>query len=282
MGGAQVAFLPDGRRLHLHHGPIDLIIGAEGPGRRGAFERAAARFDGVLDGLVAELDLLRRPVGVDRPQGRVARAMWAAVRPFAPAFVTPMAAVAGAVADEIMRAARAGAGVHRIHVNNGGDIAFFLAAGQSLTAAIADGSGDRVVISEAMAPRGLATSGWRGRSHSLGIADSVTVLAADAARADAAATMIANRVDLPGHRAITRRPACEIAPDSDLGALRVTVAVGPLTRDETAAALARGADHAADLLARGLIDAARLTLNDQRRTVGAPLFPGMPKEVHHA
>ena len=47
--------------------------------------------------------------------------------------------------------------------------------------------------------RGIATSGWRGRSFSLGIADAVTVLAATAAEADAAATMIANAVDLPGH-----------------------------------------------------------------------------------
>ena len=65
--------------------------------------------------------------------------------------------------------------------------------------------------------RGIATSGWRGRSFSLGIADAVTVLADRAAAADAAATIIANAVDLPGHPAIVRVPACELAPDSDLG-----------------------------------------------------------------
>ena len=53
--------------------------------------------------------------------------------------------------------------------------------------------------------RGIATSGWRGRSFSLGIADAVTVLAATAAEADAAATVIANAVDLPGHPAIDTR-----------------------------------------------------------------------------
>ena len=65
--------------------------------------------------------------------------------------------------------------------------------------------------------RGVATSGWRGRSFSLGIADAVTVLAATAAAADAAATIIANAVDLPGHPAIARRPASELEDDSDLG-----------------------------------------------------------------
>ena len=35
-----------------------------------------------------------------------------------------------------------------------------------------------------MPHRGVATSGWRGRSHSLGIADSVTVVARNAAAAD--------------------------------------------------------------------------------------------------
>jgi hypothetical protein len=65
--------------------------------------------------------------------------------------------------------------------------------------------------------RGIATSGWRGRSFSLGIADSVTVLAATAAEADAAATIIANAVDVAHAGIIVRRPACSLKDDSDLG-----------------------------------------------------------------
>ena len=81
--------------------------------------------------------------------------------------------------------------------------------------------------------RGIATSGWRGRSFSLGIADAVTVLAATAAKADAAATIIANAVDLPNHAAITRVPAREIAPDNDLGERLVTRAVGISARTKS-------------------------------------------------
>lgn len=291
--GPQARFLPDGKRLHLHHGPIDLILGAEGPGRDAALRGAAQRFDTVLDELVGELDLLRRPVAdraEDRAgptgaatQGRIARAMHQAVLPFAAEIVTPMAAVAGAVADEILRVMVQAGGLHRAYVNNGGDVAFHLAPGQSMTAAIAAGQGAGITLSADNPVRGVATSGWRGRSHSLGIADSVTVLAASAAAADAAATLIANRVDLPGHAAIARRPARDLSPDSDLGGRLVTVGVGPLTPTDIETALERGADFAHRALSRGLIHAAMITLGPAQRVVAVPeLMESLGQEVEHA
>lgn len=257
--------LPDGVRLHLHHGPIDLILWADDAARAGAYARATRRFATVLKELVAELPDLRR---ADPPplRGGVARRMQAATAPFLPEFVTPMAAVAGAVADEVLSVMAADPGLRKAYVNNGGDIALHLAPGERLTAAMAGG---RVAVEAAAPWRGIATSGWRGRSHSLGIADAVTVLAGTAAAADAAATLIANAVDLPGHPAVRRRPACELAPDSDLGHRLVTVGVGVLTPAETAAALDRGAAAAADYLARGLIGAAFLMLDGQTRSLGA-------------
>ena len=106
--------------------------------------------------------------------------------------------------------------------------------------------------------RGVATSGWRGRSFSLGIADAVTVLARTRRVADAAATLIANAVDLPGHPAIRRAPARDLDPQSDLGERLVTVAVGPLTRDEIDAALRPALAEAELWRDRGLIEAAAL------------------------
>ena len=166
-----------------------------------------------------------------------------AVQNFHPEFLTPMAAVAGSVADEIIAAMRAAADLDKAYVNNGGDIAVHLAPGNEMRAAIAGtghGLADRLAISAADPVRGIATSGWRGRSFSLGIADAVTVLAKDAAAADAAATLIANAVDLPGHGAIIRQPANELSPDSDLGDRLVTTDVGPLTPIEIEDALGRG------------------------------------------
>ncbi|TIX03540.1 MAG: UPF0280 family protein, partial [Mesorhizobium sp.] len=110
----------------------------------------------------------------------------------------------------------AGRRLDRAYVNNGGDSALHLGSGQSMTLAIAGtghGLADRIAIHAEDGVRGVATSGWRGRSFSLGIADAVTVLARTGAEADAAATLIANAVDLPGHRAIERVHARDIVPD---------------------------------------------------------------------
>lgn len=264
----QVQWLGDGR-LHLQHGPIDLICQAWGDAEavQAGYRAALARFTGILEELVAELPALRAEnAALHDP---VARVMAAAVAPFRPAFITPMAAVAGAVAQTIL-AELAQPGVVRAYVNNGGDIAVHLGRGEGLTCAMAQGG--RVTLRSDMAARGIATSGWRGRSWSLGIADAVTVLARTAAMADAAATMVANAVDLPGHGAIDRRPAHSLQADSDLGDRLVTVAVGALTAAETGRALAAGLDFARELEARGLIEGAALFLQGDIMTCGRLAF----------
>jgi ApbE superfamily uncharacterized protein (UPF0280 family) len=277
-------YLPNGRRLHFHDGPIDLILEAFGaPAEIEAAYRAAAhRFVAVLDELCDELPLLRsaaRPDG-PRPLGRVAQRMADAVAPFAArCFITPMAAVAGAVAEEILAAMTDAASLSRAYVNDGGDIALHLAFGESFAIGMVERP-DRpslfgtARIEAAQPVRGIATSGWRGRSFSLGIADAVTVLAASAAQADAAATILANAVDLPGHPAITRVPASEIAPDNDLGDRQVTCAVGELTPDEVERALAAGQAAADELIADALIQAAALNLCGQIAVCSAALQAG--------
>lgn len=258
----QAALLPDGKRLHLQHGPIDLIIGCDGEGAqvRRAYMAARARFDGLLEQLVEELALLRTEIPRDgfSLAGPVAQRMQAAVKPHWRARVTAMAAVAGSVADEMLTAMLKAASLRRAYVNNGGDIALHLATGERFSIASANGL---VTVTAADGVGGIATSGWRGRSQSLGIADSVSVLARTAAQADVAATLIANAVDLPGNASIKRVPASELSPDSDLGERPVTVDVGPLDAAKTAAALTSGEAVAQDIQRRGLIIAASLGLN---------------------
>jgi ApbE superfamily uncharacterized protein (UPF0280 family) len=162
----------------------------------------------------------------------------------------------------------------RAYVNDGGDIALHLAQGEAFSIGMVDRPDrpslfGRATIGAADRVRGVATSGWRGRSFSLGVADAVTVLAASAAIADAAATLIANAVDIPGHPAIERTPARDLDPQSDLGERRVTVAVGPLTSDEIGDALAAGAAEAEFWRRAGLIEAAALRLGEQTRLVGS-------------
>ncbi|WP_028347403.1 UPF0280 family protein [Bradyrhizobium murdochi] len=275
----QIALLPDGKRLHLQDGPIDLIIEAKGSERnvRAAYEAAARRFTGLLDELCEELIELRKAVDPARStlNGDVARRMHAAVAPFAGEhFITPMAAVAGSVAEEILGAMLGTARLDRAYVNNGGDIALHLTRGEQFTVGLMDRPHHHGVMQtiriEADDPaRGIATSGRHGRSFSLGIADAVTVLARTASQADAAATIIANAVDLPGHPAIIRCPANELQPDSDLGARLVTRDVGVLRESEIDDALRAGVSRAQQLLAAGLIEGAALRLLGETAVVGA-------------
>jgi uncharacterized protein len=263
-----------GNRLHLAHGPIDLVIQASGPDLavERAYRAAASRFAGLLECLVSVLARLRQPVGDPAGLPPPALLMHAATAPLADRFITPMAAVAGAVADTLMAAIRATPGIERAYVNNRGDIAVHLAPGRTI---------DIGVVPELRRPLmaaairlcqedgigGVATSGWAGRSFSLGIADAVTVLARTAARADAAATLIANAVDT-NDPAIRRAPAATLDPDSDLGWRLVTVDVGRLTKEAVAVALDNGARYAETLLERGLIHGAMLVLQGKARVVG--------------
>lgn len=283
MAGATAYYL-DGHadgRLHLQHGPIDLVIGIDGPAghltaqRRLAYEAAHGRFATILDELVAELPLLRRPArrGGPAAAGATARRMFAAVLPFADShFITPMAAVAGAVADEILAAMlqpfSADDRPSRIHVNNGGDIALHLDPGAEYRVRMAREDGisfGDFAITHKDQSRGIATSGRGGRSLSMGIADSVTVIAADAASADAAATLIANAVDLPGHPAIKRSRAIDVVDDSDLGERLVVTCSGALSGDDIATALAAGLRQAEDFIEQGLVDRAALFLRNEGR-----------------
>ncbi|MBX3581826.1 MAG: UPF0280 family protein [Rhizobiaceae bacterium] len=293
MTGPQAALLPDGRRLHLNHGPIDLVVEAFGQAGEveAAYTQAIDRFQTVLTELVEELPALRSasPPTPRLFRSRTAQRMEAAVSPLAGrTFITPMAAVAGSVADEILSSLVAGRRLEKAYVNNGGDSALHLAPGFSMRLAIAgtgNGLADTVAVSAEDAVRGVATSGWRGRSLSLGIADAVTVLARSGAEADAAATIIANAVDLPGHAAITRVPANSLSPDSDLGDILVTTDVGALSSGDVAAALENGLAIAQDLRRNRLIEAAALFLNGEDRICGdvgedRPAGRGLKNEMH--
>lgn len=272
--GPLARILPDGQRLHLQHGPSDLIISAEGDRAR-AYDTAMTRFETIIAEVVAELPALRRMISplTTRPDGAVAKRMHDAALSFANGrYLTRMAAVAGAIADEILAAMTEAAELKRAYVNNGGDIALHLAPGQSYRTAIKGYDGvdlGRVEITANDPVRGIATSGRHGRSLSRGIADSVTVLAGCAAQADVAATLVANAVDLADHPAIMRRPAQDIVDDSDLGALPVVSRCGRLGTAECADALAKGRRLAGVFQSRGLIAGAGLFLQGFAATSGA-------------
>ena len=288
------------QRWHFQHGPIDLVIGIYGPSLviDEAIEQAWARFEQILPELVAELAFLKAPVptGIGdvsafrapQPMGPIARRMFESCTPYGQldkTFLTPMAAVAGCVAQEVIGYLQA-PGIEKAWVNNGGDIAWY--------ASHANPSVFKVGIPElpeaaAITLRatdqcwGVATSGWRGRSQSFGIADSVTVIARHAGQADVAATLIANQVSLGdrmvSHPKIVQKPANQVKDESDLGDRLVTVEVGRLSSSEIQGALDAGEKYALDLLSRDWIQGAVLSLQGQFRICGG-FLPQVLEDDH--
>jgi ApbE superfamily uncharacterized protein (UPF0280 family) len=285
---------------HFAWGPIDLIIGAQAHCVENeklveqAHDRAWVKFQGILPELVQELSMLKQEIQTDtiNPfKGSIARSMWQACQPHLPYFITPMAAVAGAVADEMIKSYQTNS-IRKAWVNNGGDIAVHLAPNQSIPIGIcadADRAYDKLqssssftldgqfTISASDPVRGIATSGWQGRSFSMGIADSVTVLAHNAACADAAASMIANAVNVEDSR-ILRRRASDVKDDSDLGERLITVHVPTLEFDLIEQAIENGQLVAQALKDQGLIWGAILSCQQQVNYVMDRQYP-MPVKL---
>ena len=281
MQGSVAALLDDGEKLHLQHGPIDLIVGVDCENkndRMHAFGLAAKRFESLLEGLTTELDYLRMELGKKDwiPQDPVAKRMVVATSSFYDGnFLTPMIAVAGSVADEILESMLNLKTIKRAYVNNGGDIAVHLSKDQKFSIAVMNTKRQKlgkISISADNNIKGIATSGTSGRSHTFGIADSVTVLAESAAHADVAATLIANEINLPDHSKIERTPANELQPDTDLGNRKVVTHVPKLNKNEIDQALKFGKEFANSLIQSKKISSAGLFLQNQHCIVGEKYF----------
>ncbi len=274
-GGAVAAVLKDGR-LHLQHGPIDLIIQANGGPEnvKIAYQAMTERFATVLDELVLELEPLRQEASfVQKVEGLIAQRMLRAAKKFSGEFVTSMAAVAGSVADEIAEVGWKSTSLAKLYVNNGGDIAFRASNSEEVVIGVAKSVVDPTLIgrlhfTSKSNSRGVATSGFGGRSRTFGIADAVTVVSSCAADADVAATLIANRVSLGDHPQVKSVAANAVDDSSDLGNRLVTSSVGELTTQEIETALDNGAQIAKVLCSDARIDGAFLALRGSVRSVG--------------
>jgi uncharacterized protein len=255
-------------KSHWQHGPIDIVMDLHGSIEQvNAAKRAMwLRFPLCLPELVSELAALRSSCfSLENHSftGAVAKRMHYAVRPFNAQFITPMAAVAGSVAQELLNIAK-NFDLKKIIVNNGGDVAIYGLASETITIAMLAPAGIAEFFFNEVREFGVATSGWSGRSFSLGIADAVTVVARTASQADAAATMIANAVGpLMQHKAIYRSPASSLKDDTDLGDQLVTTKVEMLPKNMVLQALSQGEIYARQLLRRDLILSASLSLQGE-------------------
>ena len=250
-------------RLFLQHGPINIVLEAIGIDKDLAYQNVKGYFETLLEQLVLDMELLKEEVVFNRKfNNKISQSMQDATERYSPAFITPMAAVAGSIADNILRVLINNTNLEKAYVNNGGDVSFYLNKNQIMKTSLAAIPNMIAEIKYKDKSRGIATSGWRGKSFSRGIADSVTVLADNAAMADAAATMIGNAVDIYNHPKIKKQPANEMYEDSDLKNLLITVEVGLLTKVEIKEALKNGYQTALQYIDKDLINTALIQLSE--------------------
>ena len=253
--------------MFIEVGPASIVVTGRKGGESCAFDKSEV--EGCLVRVLAEIGdwlpvLRQKGCRITRTlnMSPVARSMVEAVMAIDGSTMTPMAAVAGAVADTVKeRLLRED--IDFLSVNNGGDISLFSRGGRTMRIGIGDiGSGapvQYVLKIDGIEQCGVATSGFGGRSFTLGLADTATVIAATGAIADAAATMICNETNVETDRVIRKRGA-EMDPCSDIGEEWVTVEIGALDDALVGEALDRGIACARQLKERSAILDAVITL----------------------
>lgn len=276
-------------RVRVERGPVSLVLSAwkGGSPQAEVCLRAGALVDDILRTITAVLPALSRPwplsspgefpaaeggAGAPETVRLVPLRMWQAARDTGHPEMTPMCAVAGAVADALADVVFAALGgpasvsgdAVRVVVSNGGDVSLRLTPGSSVTVGLVPALSapgiDEVITVRAEEPvRGVATSGLGGRGLTQGVADAVTVFAAGGALADALATRLCNasRLESPRVRCV---PAEVLRPGCDIAGLPVTAHVGALTREEKEAALVGINRAAGPLLASGKLHALRASV----------------------
>jgi uncharacterized protein len=259
--------------MFIEIGPASLVVEGQKDGRTFRFDRQTIekRIKEILDDIANFLPLLKQKACRIRNTSHlpeVVRKMVEAAKLVDEATLTPMAAVAGAVSDEIKSFLK-DLGLDMISVNNGGDISVHNKFGKALRIGIGDinaGRGTAYSLKiEGLRDYGLATSGFGGRSFTLGVADIGTVVAETGAIADAAATFICNRTDVETKKVVRRR-ASEIDPLTDIPDELVTVSVGELDRGLVLKALENGIEAAHSLKKGNVIHDAIVILGKETAT----------------
>jgi uncharacterized protein len=102
-----------------------------------ACSRAANEAIGFLEQIAKHMDMVKAPARMiaEPPRHLLIHGMWSAVTEVGDPDLTPMAAVAGTIADATADFLL-GQGLTRIVVNNGGDVAIRLSAGETVTVGI--------------------------------------------------------------------------------------------------------------------------------------------------
>lgn len=250
--------------LEVQHGPLSLRIRARSDGSTDtvAAEEAAKAALGALEELAPQRLMLATPAWRLRPSpgwSRVLRLMVDAAVQTGDHTLTPMAAVAGSIAQVALEAG-ARVGVGTMIVENGGDIALMVAPGDSVRIGVAESIERRrpthvVTIDSSSGIGGICTSGLGGRSFTQGVAEAAVAVSRTAALADACATVLGNATNVT-HPAVEQRRARDLDPTTDIPDLLVTTRVGSLPHDVVSRSLEQAASAGRLLLAGGALQGA--------------------------
>ena len=271
----------------VDHGPVYLKIRTESAGQpvhEAAVQGAQAAIT-ALEEVARFLDVAKgedqgSALASDYPA--VLRRMISAVRAVGDSTLTPLAAVAGAIAD-VAAEASVRQGANKVVVDNGGDIAIRIKGSESVTVGIVtDSSHDscsyKVRIDASSGIKGVATSGLGGRGFTKGIASAAVALCSSGALADACATYLANAATIE-HAAIQRCLAEQIDPNTDIRGHKVVLEVGHLPEEACRQALATCVSEIDRLIRKGILLGALIAVRGlvavRRKTIERCCMPGM-------
>lgn len=259
----------DSRLVEAVSGPMRLRIQAwkEGQPRIEPAGKAAEESFGFLEQIAGQRGLLSRPVLriEDVPGDELAASMAESTLLIGDTDLTPMAAVAGTIADRVADRLFE-QDLDRVIVENGGDVSIRLAGKErvqiGLRPRVESSEISHVLTLDAEQPSwGVTTSGFGGRSLTRGIASAVVCVADRAGVADAASTAIANAC-LVEHEAITQVPAATLDPDTDIPDVPVTLRLGDIGPEVWRTAGQNGLSRAKQLIDREILSGSAIFIGN--------------------
>ncbi len=230
----------ENNKLYIENGPTNIIAEVFSSEKKEIYNFICEYSSKFLKDLSLEIETLKRPTDKNCFKSEIANKMFHATKLFLPNFITPMASVAGSISELLLLKVLEKFNINKIYINNGGDISLYISKNDKFNFSIGGDTSYIVEYSNTDGLGGIATSGWNGRSFSMGIADSVTVIAEKASIADAAATIICNKIDLKNSNKIKKAIANHLYEETDLNDKLITVSVEKLTEHEILQAIFNG------------------------------------------
>ncbi|MFL2822295.1 MAG: UPF0280 family protein [Alphaproteobacteria bacterium] len=256
-------------KLFMENGPTNIIAEAFSSKKIEIYNFICEYSSKFLKDLSFEIETLKKPTSKKNIfVSEIANTMFESTQLFLPNFITPMASVAGSIAELLLLKVVEKFDVNKMYINNGGDISLYINKNEKFNFSIGGETSFVVEYADINGFGGIATSGWKGRSFSMGIADSVTVIAEKASIADAAATIIGNHIDLKNSNKVKKTVANNLYENTDLNDKLITVSVENLTKNEIRRAISKGKNISEYYISKNLIKSVIINLQDNILILG--------------